>query len=879
MTIKSLFKTSLARSIYDWSTKFEREQAKFMLSLILVTLGPHAAIRYFQRSPLVRRTPARRNWLKTKVTSMIGEEGQHFWALNMLLANPGAREFLDYLALETTEKTEKSFANALPKLLSSVDRNPDTGIMVIGTLVEQGKTELAKSIFDRVQKTKTIGRGGLLRAYCALCPRPLNVNEPDHLNELSFNALFPKQCRHRLIVLSEPLPASNLKHLAHGADKVTIIQFLDLYGKIDLAELRTLLPNTEITIEHARSRADRFEYRYFDIHQKTARCARAFVEAATDLWEEFLPPETEHKALAPLLELEIADKLFFSAIRSNAIVAAVRDSKFDDVIISFNQDFRLFRLICTCKDIINDDRVNGCCWSTNRKVREKYSQKLKSSIAYMDLFNETTITIDSNNTANASQTLEVKKYLDKAYVTRRTLLTPYAGKPRIVLFATQDRAYIGDIAKLACGLTDQYDIDVFWGIRRFDYLTNALRDACEKNLNVSSRMPGIVSMPHVAPGPSAVRAFNGLLKCYISFILAHLVSEFRHDEAVISSVLIEVETHLANTMLTALGRIHAGCGAIKKYEYSAALFCSARTSINIQQTIAARKANIPTIAIEPHCLNASYCRYGTLPTDLAVVFSDYFAEEYDRYFGIRRDRIKAIGSPRFIRPDNYEADTETVEARKALGLTEFDQDIVFVAMQPLPDELAADGIRRISRACLASAHNVRILIKPHPEEGQSRVEMYKRILAEEDANQVCEIVADADFKTLLLASSTVLVFYSVTAIEAAIHERPVIVVGFEGQDYPVPYSDILGVPLCIRENEITEALDDALENGLSSRSGADAFRTQHPYLLDSDYFDRLGGIISDVIDAGGQAIRPLSDLPRTPFVTAPFTPYFSERSL
>lgn len=881
MNINFIKNSPLARKLYGALSSIERGQAKATLAAIHSALGSRAAIWYFQKSPFLRRTPARRDWLRAKVVSKMGDEGPHFWALNMLLANPGAREFLDYLALETSGKTIASFSQALPLLMSSVERNPETGIMVIKTLVEQGRIELARSVFEKVQRTNRIGKGALLRAFSALCPRPLDSHELESLGELTFEATFPRVCNHRLLVLSEPLPVTIIKHLAHGAEELTIILFQDLYGKLELKELHHLLPGVSIHVEHARTRADRFEQRYYDLHKKTSDCARTLLESSSGLLSEFVDDQVELPALVPLLQLEVADKLFFSAIRANAVIDAAKDEKFDDVIISFNHDFRLFRLVCTNEGIVGDRRIKGCCWAADKKTREQYLRKLQAAREYAEKLNSPLEQKIQDEDKVLENKARVKKYLKSAKATKRTLSSPKSGRPSIVLFATQDRAYISDITKIAYGLGSQYDVDIFWGIPRLDYITKALQAGnagAARSDSVRRRAPGIVSMPNATPTLDARRAFDKLLIPHVQSTGRALRESFRDDHALVSSMLLEFDASIGVVLLTALGRIRAGLNALNKYEYRAALICSARTSVNIQHAVSSRAAGIPSFAVEPHCLNASYCRYATIPTDYAVVFSDYFAGEYDRYFGIGRDRVFPLGSPRFLRPEGYEPNAARMAARNLLGLRPGDPDIIFLAMQPLPDKHVSDGVRRVLRAARAVRRPIKVLLRPHPEEGHSRINMYREIIVQEEAEDICELALEGEFKTMLMACSMALVFYSVTAVEAAIHERPISVVGFERENYPVPYSEILGVPYCLSVEEITAAVEDALEHGLTSRSGASLFHDQNPHLFENRYFERLGHVIAGTIANESFMSRPLKDLPQTPFVTAPFQPFFSERN-
>ncbi|URK88654.1 hypothetical protein LP421_16830 [Rhizobium sp. RCAM05350] len=74
------------------------------------------------------------------------------------------------------------------------------------------------------------------------------------------------------------LSPAAIKSLALGAEKITLLQYGDLYGKIDLEAVQAVLPGLQIEIEHGRSRIDRFQQQYFDIHRKTLEAAETLID-------------------------------------------------------------------------------------------------------------------------------------------------------------------------------------------------------------------------------------------------------------------------------------------------------------------------------------------------------------------------------------------------------------------------------------------------------------------------------------------------------------------------------------------------------------------------------------------------------------------------
>lgn len=175
-------------------------------------------------------------------------------------------------------------------------------------------------------------------------------------------------------------------------------------------------------------------------------------------------------------------------------------------------------------------------------------------------------------------------------------------------------------------------------------------------------------------------------------------------------------------------------------------------------------------------MNAGYCRYGTIPTDYAALYSSYFAEEYDRHFGIPKDRSYSFGSPRILRPVGYDPIASRRDARQRIGLHAGDPAVLAFPTQPMPADHVLALSRMIIRAVKACEKPIRLLFKPHTEEGSGHVERYRQLIVEENAQDIC-FVANVDIQDLIIASELVLVAYSVTALEAAILERNVAIVG------------------------------------------------------------------------------------------------------
>ncbi|MHA7774500.1 hypothetical protein [Roseibium sp. M-1] len=800
----------------------------------------------------------------------------------MLIVRPDAFELLEFLSLDDGWIEPELYKKIVPDILASINKRPEVGVIAVEALLDKGQYDFARELFEEIVRTGRIGRGGLLRSFSAIMPRELSAPELENLGQLTFDDLRQRECRHRLLVMSERLPPSVVRRLVRGAEEVTMVLYGDLYGKIDLKEIRHAVPNIKINIEHARTRADRFDDRYYEIHKRTAECAKFIVDANIRCLEELAGFGRHNSLLAKLMSLELADTIFFKSLRNNAVLSAIKDAEFDDIIIEFGRNAELYRVVSSLPGIFADSRVRGCCWSDSRKVREGHITRLRSAHKYISDFNEL-ISAGVSAHRPTKYSSELKRYLESVSYPRRKGGKYFSDRPMIVLASSLDRAYLNDAAKMAIELCKSFNVDIMWGEVSSKSLEAALLRCSQEKQNAGDLeygIPGVINVaaPVAKIPPSIFRDFLDLCGGNIQYSIRYLIERNSQDPAVCSALLSQADTGIPRTLLAAIGRMRAGASAIREHDYKTMLICSARTATNAQQAIPARYHQIPTIAVESHCLNASYCRYASIFTDKVALFSKYFSEEYERYFGISQNNAYPIGSPRFIRPLNYDPIQFRREARNKLELHNDDEPLVFLPTQPLPSQKAADAVRRTVKALRSIQRPLRLIIKPHPEEGSNRVDLYRSVIREEDCQHFVEVLEGADFRNLLYASSMVLVFYSVTAIEAAILERPVAIIGFTNEDYPVPYHSILNVPFCVSESEISSAVLDVIEHGASSLSSAANFRQSHEYLLDQEYFSRLSDVVNGAIAGGANLIRSEADFPATPFVTAPFKPYFGQGS-
>ncbi len=876
---------SSLKEFINYMGKIERNFSHLTLYLLLRFFGPNAAQKYFIHSPLVRHTRARILWLHEQIISRFGQEAANSFVVNYLSAKPRALDYgITLIATGVRRPDIDTLSKSMPAISARAKKNKNTSIALVSALLERGDIEMALKVLTEYGENKEaaslVDWTAIIRS---LTPRPL-YETTSHAESHSADYMKPQACKSRLIVMDGKLSPAAIRTLTLGAEKVTLLQYGDLYGKIDLEAIRAVLPGVEIEIEHGRSRIDRFQQQYFDVHQKTLKVAetlmKSFIEGAPWI-EKFVPGISD---LDRDLVLEVSDKLFFKALRIEAIHRAVLDPSFDSVIVSFGESFELFRFFFSGPELWQNPRIKGCCRTESVKTATKFASRIadmqrRAIVGSQDPILGKIAALEEVFAGRAGpSTKAVEAYLTSSAVPKkRKAVDRSTDRKSIAFVAHESRAYIGTSAQMATHLSDRFDVDILAPQGNPANLQKTVRQV-QKDAPLHGMSKGgnaiLLSVAAKEPGKAVAKEFSNFFLLAVADTARKLLETHKTDlclRSVLDSMLTE---GLPEAVLHVLGNACTITAHLKENDYSAIVVSPIRSPRTTQFATIARAIGIPSIAIEPHCINAAYCRYGTVPTDYAAVYSDYFATEYDRYFGIPRARCYTFGSPRIMRPVGYSPLNSRKEARKRIGLHAGDPPIISFPTQPMPADHILPVWRMIIRGVKAIDMPARIILKAHPEEGPGHVDRYRQIIAEENAGHIC-YVADIDIKDLLIASDVVLNCYSVTALEAAILERNVAIVSTDGVDYPMPWHDILGVPFCTNSDQITKVVSEALTAGPESPTWVDEFVRNNPELIDNSTFDRLTAIVDDVIAKGPETIRRSDELASSLFVTAPFREYLA----
>ncbi|MBP1888131.1 CDP-glycerol glycerophosphotransferase family protein [Sinorhizobium mexicanum] len=859
----------------------EARYSRAMMSLLAGALGPRAAIGWMTHFPLRRRTRARLLWLHKRLVTRYGQDIGDSLVQSYLCAKPRPKDYR-ILLCETDDPTSSArLREMVPQLADSTRGDPARIAGLAVALLERGEADLLEALLALI--TKGSNQPVIPSAVKAIFLRPLGQGADASVAPNGAHALSrPAPCRNRLLVIDGELHPKVMSRLAAGAKRLTIIRYGDLYGHADLAAVQAELPGIDITIEHARSRVDRFHRRYHRLHEASHKAAAALSNAFFEAnpWIETEIPEFDGAKAD--FTLGVADFIFFKMLRMEGVAQALQEPTFDSVIVSFSENRELYGLCAAVPNLVGDPRIEACCWQPG-SAQIKFEARQVDMGARRGTAGGYLPRIFEDIREFSETPLSVAPEAVRAYLRKATKLPRYRrgshqrGRRNIALISNETRAYGYNAVQIASALQTHFNVDVVWTQGRersfHESISRAADDPVLSSLKQNdASLPGF--MRAVSPVPDARASTAVRASTFTAFAapISNLASEWKRDPAVINALACVVRDGLVDFMLRQVGQIALAKRLLESYEYDAIAISPIRTSTNAIVGAVARMSGIPSLTIETHCLNAAYCRYTSIRTDYAAVYSDHFVQEYDRHFGIPAERVRSFGSPRILRPHYYNSEEARLHARERLGLELGADRIIAVPTQPMPPALSMALWRMIIQAAKGLMQPVKVLLKTHPEEGQGHIERYRHIIDDEAAGDICSVI-DPDIKNLLMASDLVLTAYSVTALEAVVLERNVAIVGQPGVSYPAAYDEILGVPLCCTPAETLAAMEEAFALGPKASSGAGAFKAKNPHLFDNSTYSRLREIVDEIIHKGTLGIRTQSELPREIFVTAPFQEY------
>ncbi|WP_146188821.1 hypothetical protein [Albidovulum aquaemixtae] len=681
---------------------------------------------------------------------------------------------------------------------------------------------------------------------------------------------FRSRKRHCLIVASTLRDTQNLSLFFGGAEEVTLYSLSDLYGKADFAgEPLHCDRDLPINVENARSRVTRFSAEYHALHQETRDQAKRIYDdlAMTGEGVDWLPPDTRIFA-----EMNLADRLFFPSLTLAALRRLIVDPEFDHIVIALGsriEDRDFCAMLAGLDELTTDPRVEVV--STAKSV----SERLTFAPRLAELRNGSMELPDSGYWGPPPSV-----YAGQFHDVIRDATAPIVewsrdGRTRVLFLCAATSAYNDSTAAYLDAL-----------LKRFE---TRMGFAGSNPLPVLNEMgaPGEIAATEIYRLQTSISKSQELrlvgIKAWLDGLLRRVVREMIQDgrrsipvhllavrrayfvrEALISFM---VEAHSIDRWFSKMSAADALPEVVVMSPY--------RDMFVANAVAAARRYSVRSIALEPHGLNANYCRYATIHSDFCGVITEAFRREAASGFGIPLERCRTVGSPRLTAPESYEMQARTEAARQAASRDygySFQDGRLVLAFFSQPTNWNQLG--KVWRILLegSAEQDVQIFLKAHPEEAPSRALRYLEIAADLGLGDRVEIWK-GNAKEAIECADIVLAAYSATVVEAASLRRPVICLAPEGVDYPLEQHRIVGAPLLRNPAELARMLSEFVKDPSAMRAEAAQFVTQEQQIMEGIDVS-LARLVQEIVDMpAGQAIRDQSDLPESCFLAGPHRPF------
>lgn len=695
-----------------------------------------------------------------------------------------------------------------------------------------------------------------------------------------------KSARHRLIIVDTLRDPTRLSLLFADADKVTIFSPNDLYGKLPISDNQPLhFRPREITIAHPRSSITRFSAKYQALHDETRQVAQEMIDELERQGRHALAEA------APYVALHLADRLFYPVLSTAAFEDLITAEDYDQIIIAAtghvrHQDF--FRSLASGVDLTSDSRIEFTALSPTGKSRAAFlenvhrafvptgiDQPCAPNVKFMvrplhEILSGTALTICSQ--AARMRRFPARTTPDVASDGAAVVEAPTAAGnlPRVLFVTTQVGAY---------NFSSACYLDIL--SRHYNTLTGFV------GANVHAFFKGLP--PHILPPPASavqllsnatVRGHPLLANALLNFVAQSRERLLREGRSRICAHVMALRAEEVALMTLQGAYLHwmtlqhwfqemADKGGLPELVVLSPL----RPPLVGMAAAAARRNSIPSLALESHGLNATYCRYSLVGTDRYGVITSYFRDEAAHGFAIPAERVDVIGSPRLQAPVDYDAALAGAAARRtiadknAITFSENETVITFFS-QPSSWEQIADVWKVILEA-VRDLSSVRLLLKLHPEEGPTRIAGFMALAEAFGMGQRVHNIVSTAIEAIE-AADLVLACYSATVVEAVMYRKPVFcVINGEGE-YPLAQHAVVDAPLLRDAAGLRSEITAFIADPAPFLQRAEQFLEREPQILTGPERP-LTETVNAILDRPMvENLRPKTELPRHLFIEGPY---------
>lgn len=675
---------------------------------------------------------------------------------------------------------------------------------------------------------------------------------------------FKKRKKHRLILAQSLKDVPTLPLLFQGADAATVVVMDDLYGRADFTGLMVHAGGCQVAVEHCRSRITRFSADYHRLHEDTRGVAEHLTEALATASDKALATDDPSGTA-----LAIADSLFFPCLQFAALEKLLAVQSFDHIAVVVgggkgvdqmtNKSF--VRLLSGIDGLARNRRVELVCLSPHSEALDMLDALVKglatpAAVVPMPVVSGTPLDLAPALSVFESRTQSMVKGFAK---------WPDTSLPRVMLATTQVAAYNRSSAAYCQSLATISNLRIaFLGGNMLSF-TETMDDSVSADMMtpLPHKPHHSLTLMHQWIAQFLIGQLPGITPRYVAHVMSCNLSNLARN-GVLSYL---AHAYLCNAWFARL----AAEGQLPKAVVLTP-FRSVRVAAFAQ---VARRYDVPSIAIEPHGLNADYCRYCKVTADYYGVISHFFAQAAVDGFGMSLDRSPVIGSPRLQGPKDYDVAAVTAATRARLAADiQFSFDATTPVLSYFTQPSDWNQISEVWRIILEATKGLdcQLVLKTHPEETASRGTAYLAIAKEMGAMDRVRLIK-TDAVSLIEASDLVLSGYSATVVEAALYRRPVFCVTNGDVDYPLNQHDVIGAPFFRTAKALRADIKGFLKDATPYQATAAAFLHNEPQLLDG-FAPHLSALVQDVIARPPQeALRPADEVPASLFLDGPHTVY------
>lgn len=662
--------------------------------------------------------------------------------------------------------------------------------------------------------------------------------------------------RHRLIVTEKLDDPQMTALLLPGCERATVLAVADLFGRADLADRAAWTGTGDLRVEHIRSRITRYSGEYIALNLATAQLAERIAAELETI------PGLLRSDDRPFVALELADALFFRALRARALELILADPDFDDIVVAIGEQTPASGFIRQLGDVERlrtDPRVQLASVARTSALRT----------AFWPVTDAILSPAGAPGPLTPGYTMPTVVRQFAALAAARTVDVTAPEGPWVLLGTASKPAY--DDSTVTCAREIARDVPV--RVLHVDSGPGALNPALAALADDDGIEFAVYPVEPVRGSP-VVDALRRHLQPHATAALAAAGTHV--DELAARALALDLGALCSGALVPALLRAkvfeHAFASWRERSRLPRALVLIPQRPADLGVLAAvARRFGVPSIAIEPHLYVPEYSRYTKVVTDYYGVLSTYLVRGALEPFGMRDpDRVRVVGSARLVAPAGYDPDATRRRARAAytaahgFDFTSAATHLVFFC-QPSGWHNVEPAWQLLLDAVEKSGSH--LFYKAHPEEGPARIRQYENAVARRGlTGSVTRLTGDAaDAIALADIAAT---SFSAAALDAAIRATPVVGVAPGGVPYPVDVAAVAGARVATTADELAAWLDEFAVDPTAMQQDARAWLRRERQFTEGPG-PALRAFVADVIARGPAGVRPANEVPTSVFTEGP----------